>query len=68
MLVKLTSKTRITLPESVLSSFEGTEYFNVAIENGRIVLTPVRMTKADAVRSKLTDLGLPEGDVDEAVS
>ena len=26
MLVKLTSKKQITLPESVLSSFEGTEY------------------------------------------
>ena len=68
MLVKLTSKTRITLPESVLSSFECTEYFDVTIENGRIVLTPVRIAGADPVRSKLADLGLSESDVDDAVS
>ena len=68
MLVKLTPKNQITLPESVLSSFEDTEYLDVTIETGRIVLTPVRLTGADVVRSKLTDLSLSESDVDEAVS
>ena len=67
MLAKLTSKNQITLPKSVVSSFEGTEYFDVANEKGRIVLTPVRLTRADAVRSKLADLGLSEADVAEAV-
>ena len=52
----------------MLSSFEDTEYFEVTIETGRIVLTPVRLTGADVVRSKLTDLSLSESDVDEAVS
>ena len=68
MLARLTSKNQITFPESVLASFEDTEYFDVAIETGCIVLTPVRSTRADPVRSKLADLGLSEGDVDEAVS
>ena len=68
MLAKLTPKNQITLPESVASSFQGTEYFEVTIENGRIVLTPARLTAADGVRSKLTDLGLSESDVTEAVS
>ena len=68
MLAKLTSKNQITLPKSVVSSFEGTEYFDVTNEKGRIVLTPVRLTKADAVRSKLADLGLSEADVAEAVA
>ena len=68
MLAKLTSKNQITLPKSVVSSFEGTEYFDVTNETGRIVLTPVRVTRADAVRSKLADLGLSEADVAEAVA
>ena len=52
----------------MLSSFEDTEYLDVTIETGRIVLPPVRLTGADVVRSKLTDLSLSESDVDEAVS
>ena len=68
MLAKLTSKNQITLPKSVVSSFEGTEYFDVTNEKGRIVLTPVRLTKADAVRSKLADLGISEADVADAVA
>ena len=68
MLARLTSKTQITLPESVLASFKDTEYFDVTLENGRIVLTPVRITRGSAVRSKLTDLGLSESDVTEAVA
>ena len=68
ILAKLTSKNRITLPKSVVSSFEGTEYFDVTNENGRIVLTPVRLTSAHSVRSKLADLGLSESDVADAVA
>ena len=64
MLAKLTSKNQLTLSKAVVSAFHGTEYFDVANENGRIVLTPVRLTRADAVRS---DLGLSEADVAEAV-
>lgn len=68
MPVRLTSQNQVTLPESVASAFEGTEYFEAAIEDDRIVLTPVLLTGADAVRSKLADLGLSEADVGEAVS
>ncbi len=68
MLAKLTSKNQLTLPQTVASAFQGTEYFDVTNENGRIVLTPVRLTRAAAVRSKLADLGLSEADVAEAVA
>ncbi len=46
MLAKLTSKNRLTLPKAILSDFEGAEYFDVTGENGCIVLTPVRITRA----------------------
>ena len=68
MLVRLTPQNQVTLPESVASAFEGTQYFEAAIENDRIVLPPSRLTGADAVRFKLGDLGLCEADVGEAVS
>ena len=67
MLAKLTSKNQLTLPKAVLALCPGTEYFEISEENGRIVLTPIRVTKPDAVRSKLAKLGIGENDVAEAV-
>jgi hypothetical protein len=68
MLAKLTSKNRLTLPKAVVADFQGSEYFDVTKENGRIVLTPVRLNRADAVRAKLAELGMSEADVAEAVA
>ncbi len=68
MLAKLTSKNQLTLPKSILSDFEGTNYFDVTEENGRIVLTPARITREGAVRAKLAELGLSETDVADAVA
>lgn len=67
VLVKLTSKNRLTLPKSVTAAVEATEYFDVTTENGRIVLTPVRVGRADYVRAKLAELGLSETDAKDAV-
>lgn len=68
MLAKLTSKNQLTLPKAVVADFQGTEYFDVTQEKGRIVLTPVRLTRADTVRAKLAELGMDEADVAEAVA
>ena len=68
MLAKLTSKNQLTLPKAVISDFGGTEYFDVTSENGRIMLTPVRVNRADAVRAKLAEIGLSEADVAHAVA
>ena len=68
MLAKLTSKNQLTLPKAVISGFPDIDYFDVAEENGRIVLTPVQVTRADAVRAKQAELGLPDGDVADAVA
>lgn len=67
MLAKLTSKNQVTLPKAVISDFGGTVYFDVTNENGRIVLTPVRVNRADAVRAKLAEVGLSEGNIADAV-
>jgi hypothetical protein len=68
MFAKLTSKNQLTLPKNVISEFAGTEYFEVQVENGRIVLIPVRMQRTDAVRAKLTALGITEADVKDVVA
>lgn len=67
MLAKLTSKNQLTLPKSVVDSVAATEYFDVEVREGQIVLTPVRIMRGDAVRAKLALLGLKPSDVSDAV-
>jgi bifunctional DNA-binding transcriptional regulator/antitoxin component of YhaV-PrlF toxin-antitoxin module len=71
MLAKLTAKNQITLPKRALDELgpqEALSYFEVSVEEGRIILTPTRIGSADAVRRKLAELGITEADVAEAVA
>jgi hypothetical protein len=68
MLAKLTSKNQLTLPKAIVRQVDPAEYFDVQVENGRIVLTPMRVQAADLVRNKLADLGITPQDVEDAVS
>ena len=68
MLAKLTSKNQLTLPKAITSAVEATDYFDVTTENGRIVLTPIRVNRAEEVRAKLAELGLSETDVKDSVA
>ncbi|HQS44371.1 MAG: AbrB family transcriptional regulator [Methylotenera sp. 24-45-7] len=68
MLAKMTSKNQLTLPKSIVQSVGNADYFEVEIDNGRVILTPVRIQKADAVRAKLEALGISEQDVADAVA
>ena len=68
MLSILTPKNQLTLPKSIMSDFPGVEYFDVTKEDGRIVLTPVNITQADTIRTKLAELGVTESDVTEAIA
>ena len=67
MLAKLTSKNQLTLPKSIVLSVGKAEYYDVVVESGRIVLTPVRIQQADAIRAKLEALGINEQDVSDAI-
>lgn len=68
MLAKITSKNQLTLPKSITSALGPVEYFEVEIRNGQVVLTPVRIQRADAVRAKLAELDITVQDVDDAVA
>ena len=67
MLAKLTSKNQLTLPKAATAAVEAAEYFDVQTRDGVIILTPVRIQRADAVRAKLAELALDEDDIRDAV-
>ena len=68
MLAKVTAKNQITLPKKITAAVGAAEYFEVEARDGRILLTPVRIQRADAVRAKLAELELVEGDIAKAVA
>jgi hypothetical protein len=68
MLAKLTSKNQLTLPKAVTNAIGPVEYFDVQTRDGQIVLTPVRIQRADAVRAKLAEVGLQARDIRDAVT
>jgi bifunctional DNA-binding transcriptional regulator/antitoxin component of YhaV-PrlF toxin-antitoxin module len=68
MLAKKTSKNQLTLPKAVVANYPDVDYFDVRDEDGRIVLVPLRRSRADEVRAKLEQLGITEGDVDAAIA
>ena len=68
MLAKITAKNQLTLPKSIINELGPVEYFEIEIQSGRVVLTPVRIQRADAVRAKLAELDLTGQDVCDAVS
>jgi hypothetical protein len=71
MLAKKTSKNQITLPKEAVGCFPGVDYFEVSVEDSRIILFPVKLTPLggtiERVRRKMAELGLTESDVAEAV-
>jgi len=70
MLAKLTAKNQITIPKKILSQLPDVEYFDVEINDGLVLLKPVKVIEADlqGIRSKIKKLGLSEDCVAEAVS
>jgi hypothetical protein len=68
MLAKINRRNQITLPKAVTDALGPVEYFEVEVANGRVVLTPVRIQRADVVRAKLAELGLNDQDVNDAVT
>ncbi len=68
MLAKITSKNQLTLPQSLTQAVGATDYFDVEVRGGQLILTPVRIQRGDAVRAKLAELNLTEEDIAAAVS
>ncbi len=71
MLAKKTSKNQITLPKKIVTALPETDYFDVTLREGTVVLRPVAIsepgTKLATVRRKIKDLGLTPKDIDNAI-
>ncbi|WP_343635204.1 AbrB/MazE/SpoVT family DNA-binding domain-containing protein [Roseateles sp.] len=68
MLAKLTSKNQLTLPKSVTDQLGPVQYFEVQLQAGQVLLTPVRIQRGDAVRAKLAELELGDEVVAQAIA
>lgn len=68
MLAKLTVRNQLTIPKEIARQFPGVEYFDVITEGGKVILTPLRPSRADEVRERLLSYGIDESDVSDAVS
>ena len=67
MLAKVTVKNQLTLPKAVATRFAGVEYFDVSTDGSCITLRPLQRSRADEVRLRLTQLGIDEKDVADAI-
>jgi hypothetical protein len=71
MLAKKTSKNQLTLPKAIVEQLPETEYFDVSVREGNVVLKPVVVStpgeELGRVRAKIRRLGLSEKDVDAAI-
>jgi len=68
MLAKLTTMNRLTRPKAATHAVGAADCFDVQKRDGQIIFTPVRIQRADAVRAKLAELGVPKQDVADAVA
>ncbi len=71
MLAKKTSKNQLTLPNEIVKTFPEVKYFDVTVNDKKIILTPVKMMPVDitleGIRNKMEKLGITEKDVADAV-
>jgi len=69
MLVKMTSKNQITIPKKLMAELPESQYFDIDLKDGMLLLKPVQIydTDLDQIRSKMKKLGLKPDSVKEAV-
>ena len=51
-----------------LTALPHSDYFEIEVRSGQLILTPVRIQRADAVRAKLAELELESTDIEQAVA
>ena len=71
MLAKKTSKNQVTLPKKIVAELPDTEYFDITLRHGTIVLRPVTVTEPGTrlatVRRKIRELGVRPNDIENAI-
>ncbi len=69
MLAKITAKNQITIPKRIIEQIPDSNYFDVELKEGVVVLKPVRFydTDLEKIRTKVNKLGLKQNYVAEAI-
>ena len=69
MLAKITSKNQITIPKKIIDQIPETNYFDVELKDGLIVLRPLKFydTDLEKIRTKVKKLGLRQNSVAKAI-
>ena len=69
MLAKITAKNQITIPKKIMEQLPETQYFDLELVNGVVMLKQVKVldTNLDQIRYKIDKLGLKPGSVGEAI-
>ena len=71
MLAKKTSKNQVTLPKAIVQQIPDTEYVDVSVQKGTVLLKPVvvsvRGEQLRVAREKVQALGLTEDDLEGAI-
>lgn len=71
MLAKKTSRNQITLPKPIVRQLPDSEYFDVSLRDGAVVLRPVAIStqgeRLKVVRGKIRGLGLAQKDIEAAI-
>jgi hypothetical protein len=67
MLAKKTVKNQITLPKKIADLFPDTDYFEVQVKDGTIILKPVQPDRLAQLHDKLSNLGITEKDIRDAI-
>jgi bifunctional DNA-binding transcriptional regulator/antitoxin component of YhaV-PrlF toxin-antitoxin module len=69
MLAKMTSKNQITIPKKIVDQLPETDYFEVELKEGLVLLKPLQIYETDLekIRSKMKNLGLKTDSVREAI-
>ena len=63
----LTRDNQLIIPESVVAHFPGVDGFEVILEEGRIVLTPIQPTPIEKVWEHTVAQGITTEDIADAV-
>ena len=69
MLAKITAKNQITIPKKIMQQLPETQYFDLELVDGVVMLKPVKVldTNLDQIRYKIDKLDLKPGSVSEAI-
>jgi len=68
MLAKKNAENQLLLPKEVADLFLDTDYFDIEVENGRIILKPIQPSRLEQVRDKIAALGITEEDIRDAIA